>query len=121
MTKRMWLLASMGLAVVLLAGTRVHRTKAPVDECCAGKGSAASHKAGDCPTHKGTQALPPGHPDVNGPRVAAPPLDDKILAKGKVSECPFLVSQPRKAMGEPGAGEIPVVQWINDQKAGGTQ
>ena len=147
MTRRFWLFASMGLAVVLIAGTRVHRAKTPVDECCAGKDAAAAHKDGDCPMHKGDQALPPGHPDMNGARVAAPPLDEMALAqgaqslppghpdinggrpvsdkknlvKGKASECPYLMSQPSKAAGETGTGDLPVVKWMTDQKVGGKQ
>lgn len=42
-------------------------------------------------------ALPPGHPAINGlGRIDAPPLDERALANGKASDCPFLTGLATK-------------------------
>lgn len=38
-----------------------------------------------------TGKLPEGHPDISAPgTTAAPPLDEKVLAKGKAADCPYI-------------------------------
>ncbi len=62
---------------------------------------AAEETAGHSHGEPGTE-LPPGHPAVSkGERISAPPLDEKQLAKGKASDCPYMSQAGNDAPAQP--------------------